>query len=546
MKKKFWTLGLVIYIIYARLLVFVRLCKPSSMSAKITQILYKACGEKFIIEQIPKISLIPFTIHFDIIKWDKGEEGELSTLFTVKNSYIEMQFTSLLSSKIIINQIVLDSPTINIAQNSSWSKSQSIIYNLNSIFSLPLVISKIEMTNAQIYIEHINCSTIKISNANIIINDFAYDSIVSIEAKMLMEIEKYNLQTELHLCTQATINEKTICLDNINLRYTSKGEADDKNKYFFESKSNLQFNFNENICISGKINIDEITLEDLFIQYNKIQGLHALKTNLEPSIYPELDLKLEIDCIKLYDINCHKFILQINSDDKSNGKYYFDLVQMDCAYFDIIKAKASIELPSMLMRNEGVINNLNLKPLLNALQFSTSMDTTLDLHWELAMLAVSNKDIVETMRGVVMVHSNEIFFQDGIAIPTNPITKPIYFHEFTNLTLPLQIANGNAQIDGSTLEGKSVTMYGAGIISLLQQKLDLKLDVKTLNTIIPINITGFIYNPICVVDPIWIAKALVNLPTTLLKQGVNAGIGANKILYDVGKGAGRLIKGIFK
>jgi len=86
--------------------------------AQVAEAVRSATGKPLIIQDIPQISFMPLGVRFDASLWGITPDGKIAPAggiaVAVKSGHVSVQLMPLLSGKVLVNEVSLDSPDVQI------------------------------------------------------------------------------------------------------------------------------------------------------------------------------------------------------------------------------------------------------------------------------------------------------------------------------------------------------------------------------------------------------------------------------------------------
>ncbi len=543
---------LVLVILVGGFFVAINLVKPETVQGEIAKIVQNMTGKPLHVAQIPSISFMPLGVKFDAVTW--GEKKGTDTSFSAKGGFVKMQFLPLLSGRVVVDEVHLDSPILNIVPPKAVAKTQT--ETQTTLPQLPLELAKLEVKNGQFIINLSQSERIQVSDFNAILTNLKPNATIQLKLDTLLDMANPSLKGKVDFESSIAYDANNIMLSNVKLLYTPQAGLIPASMGILDvSSQNLSVAISEIPSIKGKINLKDIKLDALVAQ-NEAGGSKSAKKSTTKTIYPQLDLALNVAQATWKTLIVKDVFVHVKGQGGTKTSYDFDPFKLVLASGGSVDAKSKVQLPSMQLQKSGTLKALRVEPVLMAIQGKSLLDAVVDMQWNLSMNANSASQVMKTLGGRGKISATNIILKEGVAIPNNPIIKPASFKEFSQLTIPFEVKNGIVNINAAKLEGQGISANAGGNISLPAQSLDLRVDASALGMVIPLNIGGTFSKPSYGIDPKWLAKSLVNLPANIVKGGVgvteSVGKESGNILKNageksgqIGKEAGKLIKGLF-
>ncbi len=547
MKKVFLAIVLIFVILIGGFFVAINMIDPKTVQDEIAKRVQELTGQALIVEQVPSISFMPLGVKFGVVSW--GDKATKNISFAAQSGLVHVQFMPLLSGRVVVDELHLNSPVVNFVMPKTSKKADTKANN-EALPELPLELALLVIENGQFSIQLADGQKIDIKEFNAKLTNLKPNAPSNLQLDTLLSISNPSLKGKIAFDTTLTYASSVITLQNTKLLYTPQaglipadmGQIDVSSKDLAIALAAIP-------SIKGQINIKDIKLDALMTQSSASTSAKKSQKSTAKTIYPQVDLALNLSQVSLKGINLKD--IQVHAKGKGGASTVYDLnpIKFNIASGGSMHGKSNIALPSMKIQKEGTLSGLKLGPILAALQGQSPLDAEVDFSWDLNMTAVSSKQIMNTLSGKGEIYAKNINLKEGMEIPPNPIVKPVSFKTFSDLSVPFTAKNGIITITNAALKGDGVSAKGGGNVALPSESLNLKVDAAVANMIIPVTIGGTFSKPAYGVDPKWITQTLIKTGVAapeILGKGTEIVVkGTTDTTKKVTEGAGKLIKGLF-
>ena len=127
MKKLILILAILFVIVVGGLIAAIVLVDKELIKDKVAEQVEKATGKPLVIKDTPSLSIIPLGISMGNVSWGKKtSDGKADDLFvSVESAKVQIALFPLFSGKIIIEEIMLDTPSVSMVEKKTGDKKES-------------------------------------------------------------------------------------------------------------------------------------------------------------------------------------------------------------------------------------------------------------------------------------------------------------------------------------------------------------------------------------------------------------------------------------
>ena len=189
MKKVILILAILFVIVVGSLIAAIFMIDKELIKDKIAEQVEKATGKPLVLKDTPSISIIPLGVSLGNVSWGKKTaDGKADDLFvSVESAKVQIALFPLFSGKIIIDEVMLDTPSISMLQKKAGEKGEKKVSKGSGADSEK---AKIDLGNFEL-------SRLSIKNGSVLYDDGA-GQIINLN-KFSMSVNNVKLGEEVSL-----------------------------------------------------------------------------------------------------------------------------------------------------------------------------------------------------------------------------------------------------------------------------------------------------------------------------------------------------------
>ena len=194
-----------------------------------------ATGKPLIIQDMPQVSFMPLGVKFGAAYWGVTPDGKVDPAggisVAVKSGQVSVQLMPLLAGKVLVDEVRLDSPDVQIRPEKSApaakaAPSEAVDSKTTSKPPIPpqIEVNKLSLTNASLYLEMEPGQTVRLSKLNMELTDLRVGSEMRLDLSTNLAVSSPALEGALALKAKARLHTQNYELRDLTLRFTpSKG-----------------------------------------------------------------------------------------------------------------------------------------------------------------------------------------------------------------------------------------------------------------------------------------------------------------------------------
>ena len=190
-----------------------------------------ATGKTLIIEGIPQISLMPLGVKFGAAYWGVTPDGKLDPAggiaVAVKSGQVSVQLLPLLSGRVLVDEVRLDSPDVQIRpeKDAPPAKAAPPKATDSKAAQEPLIppqveVNRLSLTNASIHVEISPGQTVRLSNLAMALDNLRVGAEMRLDISTNLAVSNPVLEGALVLKAKARLQAQNYELRDVTLRFT--------------------------------------------------------------------------------------------------------------------------------------------------------------------------------------------------------------------------------------------------------------------------------------------------------------------------------------
>ena len=189
-----------------------------------------ATGKPLIIQDIPQVSFMPLGVKFGAAYWGVTPDGKLDPAggisAAVKSGQVSVQLLPLLSGKVLVDEVRLDSPDVSIRPETKPAAQAAPQKTVDSKAApeppIPpqVEVNRLSLTNASIFLEMKPGQTVRLSKLNLELDNLKVGAEMRLELSTNLVLSSPVLEGALTLKAKALLQTQNYELRELALRFT--------------------------------------------------------------------------------------------------------------------------------------------------------------------------------------------------------------------------------------------------------------------------------------------------------------------------------------
>ncbi|MDR0239734.1 MAG: AsmA family protein [Deltaproteobacteria bacterium] len=221
--------GLVLLGVIGVVVAFMRL-DAQSIRNQVAEAVRSATGKPLIMQDIPKVSFMPLGVTFGAAYWGVTPDGKLDPAggisAAVKSGQVVVQLLPLLSGKVLVDEVRLDSPNVTIrpetkpAAQTTPPKAADSKASAEPPIPPQVEVNRLRLTNASIFLEMGSGQTVRLSKLNLELDNLKVGEEMRLDLSTQLAMSDPDLEGALALKAKAYLQTQNYELRDISLRFT--------------------------------------------------------------------------------------------------------------------------------------------------------------------------------------------------------------------------------------------------------------------------------------------------------------------------------------
>ncbi|MDR2695256.1 MAG: AsmA family protein, partial [Deltaproteobacteria bacterium] len=185
-----------------------------------------ATGKALVIEGIPQVSLMPLGVKFGAAYWGISPDGKSDPAggisVAVKSGQVSVQFLPLLSGKVLVDEVRLDSPDVRIRPEKDAPSAKAAPPGSASEPLIPpqVEVNRLRLTNASIHVEISPGQTVRLSRLAMELDNLKVGADMRLDLSTNLAVSSPALEGALALKAKARLQAQSYELRDVALRFT--------------------------------------------------------------------------------------------------------------------------------------------------------------------------------------------------------------------------------------------------------------------------------------------------------------------------------------
>ena len=176
-------LGLVVLGVIGGVVAVMRL-DAQGIRDQVAEAVRSATGKPLIIQDIPQVSFMPLGVKFGAAYWGVTPDGKIDPAggmsVAVKSGQVSVQLMPLLSGKVLVDEVSLDSPDVQIRPEKDAPVAKAAP---EPPVPPQVEVNRLRLTNASIYLEISPKQTLRLSQLNMELDDLKVGAVIAAAGK---------------------------------------------------------------------------------------------------------------------------------------------------------------------------------------------------------------------------------------------------------------------------------------------------------------------------------------------------------------------------
>jgi len=190
-----------------------------------------ATGKPLVIQDIPTISLMPLGVKFGAASWGVAPDGKLDPAggisVAVKSGEVSVQLMPLLSGKVLVDEVRLDSPDVRIRPEKGAPDAKPPTPKAADAKAAPeppippqVAVNRLRLTNASIYVEMQSGQSVRLSKLTMELDNLKVGADMRLDLATDLAVNSPVLEGALALKAKARLQAQKYELRDVTLRFT--------------------------------------------------------------------------------------------------------------------------------------------------------------------------------------------------------------------------------------------------------------------------------------------------------------------------------------
>ncbi|MDR1856136.1 MAG: AsmA family protein [Desulfovibrio sp.] len=544
-----WTVVLIV-LLACGFAILVSRIDTGTIVKKIADASAEATGSPLVFETAPSISIFPLGATFGPLKWGEIKDGE-GLAVAAKGGAVRLALMPLFSGEIVIDEVIVDQPLIQLVQKASPKVAQDAPSkdapapqkDSAPPKQLPVELGRLAVAGAQVRITQPDGSQIRIENIDLRILDLRRNERATIECKLAYDLAPSPASSlpkrhgALNLKGKFGYDNGMVTIQGFD------GKLDDTTL-----QADLVVSMLPVLSVTGEVKLGVFNLDGYLPagQSAKKESPAPAKTAAkEPApkdpatakaaqSWPAVDLKASM-------AQFSKGKLQVKDISfRCAGKQgVYELTGLKASLAGgTVKVDAKADLPAKGYAASLAVQNISVGALLVALGKEKMAEGNVAFNADVHFQGDDPKIVMQSLSGKGLLEARKVTVPKLAQLAkSNPMFKSLVPDLVDLVRAPFTITNGEVVAKPVTVNSAQVNVDGRATANLPKQFLDAAAEVKTLGTTVPVTAKGPFSNISVGIDPKFALEGAKNLPGAIMDGGKGAE-GAAK------KGAKGLVKGI--
>ena len=198
---------------------------------QVAEAVRSATGKPLIIQDIPQVSFMPLGVKFGAAYWGVTPDGKLDPAggisVAVKSGQVSVQLMPLLTGKVLVDEVLLDSPDVKIRPEKDAAPAKPAPPKAADSKAAPeppippqVEVNRLRLTNASIYLELSPQQTIRLSKLNMELDNLKVGAEMRLDISTSLAVSEPVLEGTLALKVKALLQAQNYELRDATLRFT--------------------------------------------------------------------------------------------------------------------------------------------------------------------------------------------------------------------------------------------------------------------------------------------------------------------------------------